>query len=85
MKQKANEEKKILLWLITRYKIAQLLQKKISIIKGTDINKNTIHLILVCETNYRQVYVVKTGQGKCTVQAKLTGKQRLNTMSTCPQ
>lgn len=27
MKQKANEEKKILLWLITRYKIAQLLQK----------------------------------------------------------
>lgn len=26
MKQKPNEEKKILLWLITRYKIAQLLQ-----------------------------------------------------------
>lgn len=33
MKQKANEEKKILLWLITRYKIAQLLQN-ISIIKA---------------------------------------------------
>ena len=27
MKQKANEEKKIFLWLITRYKTAPLLQK----------------------------------------------------------
>lgn len=84
MKQKANEEKKILLWLITRYKIAQLLQnlvlKALMQLKISYIQYYSLNPLLTetCTSKDRT-------RENAIQKLRLLKSKEINTMSACPQ